>query len=253
MAVFGYSAVYLIILAVSGLIWLADVVWRKRRGTGLPTRSLVEYARSFFPILLVLVLIRSFLFEPFRIPSGSMVPTLLIGDFILVNKFDYGIRLPVTNTVIIPTGHPRVGQVVVFRYPLNPSVDYIKRVVGVPGDWVRYQGNRLWINHRLVPHVCKGPYRGPDGESGSLLCVERLGQIEHEILITPGLTAPTGGYLVPPRHYFMMGDNRDDSDDSRYWGSVPNRDLIGRAVVIWFNWDAFSRMPIWSRIGRIIR
>ncbi|MHB1543673.1 MAG: signal peptidase I [Gammaproteobacteria bacterium] len=252
MAIFGYSAVFLIILAATGLIWLADVLTRRIRGQGLPTRTLVDYCRSFFPFILIVILIRSFLFEPFRIPSGSMVPTLLVGDFIVVNKFDYGLRLPVTNSVIVPIGHPQRGQVVVFRYPPNPSVDYIKRVVGLPGDQITYRGNRLWINGRLVPHTCEGRYHGPDGEAGSLLCVEQLGSVRHDILITPGLSAPDGTYTVPPHHYFMMGDNRDDSSDSRYWGTVPSRDLVGRAVLIWFNWDAFSEMPIWSRIGLMI-
>jgi signal peptidase I len=257
MIVYGIAFYFLLALLISGAVLLAAAV-RRRRGRPPVPGSLfahaVDYSRSLFPVLFVILFVRSFIVEPFRIPSGSMVPTLLVGDFILVNKFAYGIRLPVTNQVVIPTGRPHVGDVVVFRFPRKPWQDWIKRVVGVPGDLVAYRGNRLWVNGVLIPHRCLGAYRGPNGPPGSLLCVEHLGRVTHDILITPGAyPPPSGSTFVPPHHYFVMGDDRDDSDDSRYWGSVPSKDLVGEAFLVWFNWDAFRHPPLWNRIGLLIR
>ncbi len=191
----------------------------------------VEYAKSFFPILLIVLVIRSFLFEPFRIPSASMTPTLLTGDFIFVNKFAYGLRLPVINTKIVEIGEPQRGDVVVFRLPSDPSVNYVKRVVGLPGDVVEYHpaNKRLTINGEPVPIEVVGPY---EEEPGTVLGWEQLGEHGHRVLLTQGARAAAAQYEVPAGHYFMMGDNRDNSQDSRFEevGFVPEGNLVGRAT-----------------------
>ncbi len=220
----------------------------------------LEYTAGLFPVIAVVFLLRSFLFEPFRIPSGSMLPTLHIGDFILVNKFDYGIRLPVTNTKIIPVGSPERGDVVVFKYPMDTQVDYIKRVVGLPGDTVEYRDKVLYVNG--VEQKQTGSRDFVD-DSTMITLEERdeqLGEANH-LIARDGRRpswVPLQGILrkekscdynergfvctVPEGHYFMMGDNRDNSEDSRYWGFVPDEDLVGRAVLIWANFGDMSRV-----------
>ena len=209
---------------------------------------LVEYSRSFFPVLLFVLVIRSFVFEPFRIPSGSMMPTLLQGDFIFVKKYAYGLRLPVTETKFVNTGEPERGDVVVFRLPSDPSVNYIKRVIGLPGDSIIYQRHQLTINGQRVsfePH--------PDATPLAPRFVEQLGDREHEILITdPNYTTHDGAYTVPVGHYFVMGDNRDNSRDSRFIDTIPETHLVGEAVRIWMHMDGLS-WPRWDRIGTRIQ
>lgn len=256
--------------AISGLIWLADALLfapRRRRADTHPKEPLlVDYARSFFPIFLIVLLIRSFLVEPFRIPSGSMMPSLLVGDFILVNKFSYGLRLPVTDTKVLELGEPARGDVVVFRYPLDKSTDYIKRVVGLPGDHIAYQDKVLYINGEPMSYRKDGIYQGEGSgarETGSILATENLQGLEHSILANPmrgdfgfGCSVlAEGGVTVPEGHYFMMGDNRDNSNDSRCWGFVPDGNLVGKAFAIWMNWDSGSSgFPIaWERIGETIK
>ena len=252
---FGIEPALALASLVSGVVWLG---WRLAKGKGkggdkLPTT--VEYARSFFPIFLIVLLLRAFLVEPFRIPSGSMMPTLLVGDFILVNKFAYGIRMPVTKTKLIEIGAPERGDIVVFRWPVNPRLDYIKRVVGVPGDRIRYQGKRLFLNGEPVPVEVVGQYQ-PEGSGmralGSVEGREKLGDVSHSVLINP-LAAdfnPACGFLgyrevtVPDGHYLMVGDNRDDSNDGRCWGFVPEENLVGKAFFVWLSWD-------WQRPGFI--
>jgi signal peptidase I len=194
-------------------------------------------------------MVRSFLYEPFRIPSSSMMPTLLVGDFIFVNKYDYGLRLPVINTKILEVGEPRRGDVIVFRLPADPSTNYIKRLIGLPGDTIRYVNKKLYVNDEPVELVAEGIYDGDD-QAGSILLRERLGAVEHAILLLPGQRSLEGTFIVPAGHYFMMGDNRDNSRDSRYEGVgfIPTENVVGRAVRIWMNWD-FPGMPNWGRIG----
>lgn len=220
----------------------------------------VEYSVSFFPVILFVFILRSFVVEPFRIPSGSMLPTLQDGDMILVNKFNYGIRLPIVDQKIIPLGDPQKGDVVVFRYPVNPDIDYIKRIVGVPGDTVAYIGKRLFINGEAVDTTVLGPYVNPSQQAGNPLKLqEKIDGKTYETLNMPG----DGAYLsgrsfpfaqnceyaatdfkctVPEGHYFVMGDNRDNSEDSRYWGFVPDNHLVGKAFFVWMNFGDLGRI-----------
>lgn len=234
-----------IVVALDKFVWGRD----EDGDSGSATRAtMVEYSRSFFPVLLFVLIIRSFVFEPFRIPSGSMMPTLLQGDFIFVQKFAYGLRLPVTETTILETGSPQRGDVVVFRLPSDPSINYIKRVVGLPGDEVVYERHRLMINGEeiaLEPH--------PEATRENPRFIEQLGDREHEILITnAAYTIKDGTYTVPDGHYFVMGDNRDNSRDSRFIESIPESHLVGEAVRIWMHMDGMA-WPRWDRIGNKIQ
>jgi signal peptidase I len=216
----------------------------------------IEYCKSFFPVILAVLLLRSFLVEPFRIPSGSMMPTLLVGDFILVNKFAYGIRLPVANTKIIEIDEPERGDVVVFRYPKDPSVDYIKRVVGLPGDTIRYANKVIYVNGQPAGQVPAGVYLGKGSGvsmSGASKRREQLGDLQHDILVMPRTPGVEGEYVVGEDEYFVMGDNRDNSNDSRYWGTVPEENLVGKAFRIWMNWDSANGGIDWDRIGMKIQ
>jgi len=256
-----FALILVIATLVTGLIWLFDWLVLKKsrlvfasRGDKVSEPILVEYAKSFFPILLLVLILRSFLFEPFRIPSGSMMPTLLEGDFIFVNKFAYGLRLPVINNKIIEIGEPERGDVVVFRLPSDPSINYIKRVVGLPGDVVNYQqgSKQLSINGKPIDLELLGPF---EGDPGIELAREDLGAREHLLLHTRGRLSIGGTYTVPAGHYFMMGDNRDNSRDSRFQGVeyIPEDRLVGRAVRIWMNWRRPSQGgPRWGRIGKSI-
>ena len=261
----NFALLMLTLLLMTGAIWLLDhLVLRRRRDKGAKEPWWIEYPKSFFPLILIVFLLRSFLVEPFKSPSGSMIPTLLVGDFILVNKFTYGIRLPVVNKKILQVNLPQRGEVMVFRYPENPTLDYIKRVVGVPGDRVEYRNKRLTINGQLVPvdKADDDPYvDGGLSFAGSARFWETLGTRRHSIMINPEAPAlqlasvrqfpqrencvyneHEFNCLVPPGNYFMMGDNRDSSSDSRYWGFVPEQNIVGRAFLVWWNFSEFKRI-----------
>ncbi|MDE1183693.1 signal peptidase I [Paraburkholderia sp.] len=224
----------------------------------------LEYSASFFPVILVVFVVRSFVVEPFKIPSGSMVPTLVVGDFILVNKFDYGIRLPIVNTKLTqgrPLAH---GDVVVFRYPKDESVDFIKRVIGLPGDVIAYQDKQLTINGKPVPETAMPDYFDEERIGYAKQFSEDLDGRKNAILNNPAVppfvtgadqfefrdncTYNARGVIckVPPGHYFMMGDNRDNSLDSRYWGFVPDNNIVGRAFFIWMNFSDLKRIGSFS-------
>ena len=258
-----FAAVLLLAAIITGLIWLYDAKFaRRKRMADVPEPVVVDMARAFFPVIVVVFLIRSFWVEPFKIPSGSMKPTLLVGDFILVNKYTYGIRLPVVNKKVVDVNPIRRGDVVVFRYPADPSVDYIKRVVGTPGDKVLYKGKRLFINGQEQPVQNAGFYT--DAELNYLRLPtfsEKLGHATHQMMVMPGQPpvdlaqvrqfANRGnceynddGFscTVPAGHYFMMGDNRDQSSDSRYWGFVPDENIKGRAFLVWMNFGDLKRI-----------
>ena len=255
-----FQALMAVALMIAGIIWAADSWYfarqRLQQQGSEKEPVVVEYARSFFPIILIVLLLRSFIVEPFRIPSGSMMPTLLNGDFILVNKFSYGLRLPIIDSKLIGIGEPARGDVVVFRYPGDPSIDYIKRVIGLPGDRVSYYHDRLTINGEPVNQLSKGSYVGTGvamGASGRSLRQETIDGIEHEILEDPKRYTNEGEYIVPAGHYFVMGDNRDNSNDSRFWGSVPEENLVGKAFMIWMNWDSVNGSVTWKRLGNRIK
>jgi len=212
--------------------------------------TLIEYSRSFFPVLLFVLIIRSFIFEPFRIPSGSMMPTLVQGDYIFVKKYQYGLRLPVLNTKIVETGAPQRGDVVVFRLPSNTSINYIKRVVGLPGDKIDYRRHRLFVNGELVLTM-RDELQPLDGIVPRF--VETLDERRHSILLERQGNRPgDGSYVVPEGHYFMMGDNRDRSKDSRFIGAIPESHLVGEAVRIWLHMDGIE-WPDWERMGMKIQ
>lgn len=204
---------------------------------------LIDTARSLFPVLFVVLILRSFLVEPFQIPSGSMLPTLKIGDFILVNKWEYGFRLPVLGTKVIPVGDPQRGDVVVFKYPKQPTVNYIKRVVGLPGDHIEYVGKVLYVNGepQKLDVLAQIPPARPTRE----LMTEQLGTVKHEVYrdLLPSPQPRQTEWNVPEGHYFMVGDNRDNSNDSRYWGFVPDELLVGKAFSVWMHWNSFFSIP----------
>jgi signal peptidase I len=303
-----FSLILLLLSVVTGLVWALDhFVFRKRREAAaaaarpapitLPEPGTIDYARSFFPVAAIVLVVRAFIFEPFRIPSDSMMPTLLDGDFIVVNKYAYGLRLPVLSTKVVETGTPQRGDVVVFRYPPDPSTNYIKRLVGLPGDRVEVHDDHLVINGETISQVDAGSFS--DGcYAGLRISTETLGRHTHQVLscraphgLLPGLSfgfsghpdplpacdrksviRETGGWIcneseapgqedsgdhafeiVPPGHYLMIGDNRDNSQDSRVWGLVPDENLVGKATRIWLNLDPGRRAWFdYRRIGRKI-
>ena len=269
-----FSALLVLLTFISGLIWLFDhlllLPGRKARlnapgsdiddelaATIIKPPVLVDYARSFFPIFLIVLLLRSFLVEPFRIPSNSMMPTLLTGDFILVNKYEYGIRLPVLNNKILSIGEPQRGDVMVFRFPEDDKTPFIKRVVGLPGDHITYRDKTLMINGNSVDQEKIGIYQGVGSGlamTGANILTEHLDPVLHNILITPDRRSKEiEDFVVPDGEYFVMGDNRDNSLDSRFWGTVPDKNIIGRAFRIWMYWDGNSKGMDWKRLGMKIQ
>ena len=266
----NFALIMFLLLVATGAVAAADRgVFAKRRPEGAKEPWWIEYPKSFFPVILVVFMLRSFLVEPFKIPSGSMLPTLLVGDFILVNKFTWGIRIPVVNVKVIDVGTPQRGDVMVFRYPMNTSLDYIKRVVALPGDRIVYRDKRLSINDREVTLTPDGSYSYLEGGLNVVMSqrfTEQLGEHMHAVLVRPEASPlhlagvrpypfrencayNDAGFscTVPAGHYFLMGDNRDASDDSRYWGFVPDRNIVGKAFMIWWNFDELQR------IGQSIR
>src|SRR6202050_658143 len=233
-----FSAVLLAITVVTGVIWGLDLLFfgpqraAAARAAGrdpalIREPGTVDYARSFFPVALVVLVLRSFIFEPFRIPSDSMMPTLLDGDFIIVNKYAYGLRLPVINQKIIAVGEPQRGDVVVFRWPVDPSVNFIKRLVGLPGDHVEVRDNHITVNGRPVPAEVNAGRFNRGGVRG-FVCGDEDAPGERRVPLFVG--------DVPAGQYLMMGDNRDNSDDGRSWGCVPEQNLVGKERRIWFTW-----------------
>lgn len=277
-----FPLILVVLTFATGLIWLADVLFlRARRVANAGDESgkagrqtggevggetggvagqdseaekaetrepyLVDLSRSFFPVLLIVLVLRSFLIEPFKIPSGSMLPTLAVDDFILVNKYAYGLRLPVIGTKILEVEDPERGDVMVFKFPDDGRTNYIKRVVGLPGDHIRYRNKELFINGEKVPtqFVAKLP--------PVELRREMLGDTEHDLFLTMGRQSGTGEgeWVVPENHYFVMGDNRDNSNDSRFWGTVPDELVVGKAFAIWMHWTSFTSLPSFDRVGGI--
>ncbi len=296
----NFPLLLLVLTAVTGLYWLAEKVWflprrrqaasslvehEARRRQELERQGIrqmdtgavaavdsardkllaqpwwLDWTAGLFPVILLVFVLRSFLFEPFKIPSGSMIPTLEIGDLILVNKYHYGIRLPVLNKKIIDNHPVQRGDVMVFRYPVDPSVDYIKRVVGIPGDEISYINQKLSVNGQPVALTTMEDYYDEDRRLFSRQFSENLGTVQHRILVDPTLPSSYGMRArtfpgaehctytaegvtckVPAGHYFMMGDNRDNSEDSRFWGFVPDENIVGRATLVWMNFGNPKRI-----------
>ena len=253
-----FEIALVVLTLFTGLVWLLDkLVLAKRREArqGLLDDGkepiAVDYSKAFFPVLAVVLILRSFVAEPFRIPSNSMMPTLLTGDFILVNKFTYGLRLPISNQKVLAMGEPARGDVVVFRPPHHPEQDWIKRIVGLPGDKISYRDGRLTVNGAPIAYTPIGSYQGRGNGAemtGAQELSEQIGEHVHRILLrteSPLLDQGEGDWVVPKGEYFVMGDNRDNSEDSRYWGFLPEQNLRGRAFLIWMNFDEgvdFSRI-----------
>jgi signal peptidase I len=274
-----FPLVLVILVFGSGLIWLCDHLllapgrqrsvlqlqrdfpdWQREEGkqhreylsrSEEATREpmLVEYAKSFFPVLFIVFVLRSFLVEPFQIPSSSMVPTLAVGDYILVNKFTYGIRLPVVRTKVLSLNEPERGDVMVFFPPHLNDTYFIKRVIGLPGDEIRYRNKKLFINGEAADQeiLAQLPISRPRFQ----LSREDLGGVEHEIQTDLLRRNDSFTVTVKPGHYFMMGDNRDNSSDSRVWGQVPEKDIVGEAFAIWMHWESFFSIPSFQRVGAI--
>lgn len=284
-----FSLVLVIITLVTGVVWLMEkLVWGKKRSLqvadieaqtnglsdeiaeqAIPQPWWIENSVSIFPVIAFVLVLRSFIYEPFQIPSGSMMPTLLVGDFILVEKYAYGLKDPVFRSQLIETGKPERGDIVVFKFPPQPSVDYIKRVVGMPGDMVRYSKQKEICIQPKGEHTCKPVALSnviesdfPNNGIPLIQLDEKLGEVEHQILIHPARQDNVAAYqprngvnewVVPKGHYFVMGDNRDNSADSRYWGFVPEANLVGKAVGIWISFEfergADSVLPSWIPTG----
>ncbi|UTH73704.1 signal peptidase I [Chromobacterium sp. IIBBL 290-4] len=262
----SFTAVMLVFVLITGAVWALDkwLLARKRAATGAQAGHFVDYSRGFFPVIFVVFVLRSFLVEPFQIPSSSMRPGLVVGDFILVNKFTYGIRVPVLNNVLVPVNQVQHGDVVVFNYPPNPKVNYIKRVIGLPGDTVEYRNKRLTVNGKPLTDVQDGTYdyleqglmqitanRYKESQSGKNYHVLNnpgtpvvaLSQVQ-DFAYRDNCRYDDDGFTckVPQGHYFMMGDNRDNSSDGRYWGFVDDKLMVGKAFMIWMNFSDLSRI-----------
>ncbi len=274
-----FPLILVILVFGTGLIWLADALFlapgRRRALQALqseyprwqeegsaeaaqyqararevaPEPTVVEYARSFFPVLVVVFVLRSFLVEPFQIPSSSMVPTLQVGDYILVNKYTYGIRLPVLRTKVLALNEPQRGDVMVFFPPHMNDTYFIKRVVGLPGDTVTYRNKQLYVNGAPLAYESLGVV--PEGQSRLEVAMETLGEKRHLMQVDQMRPARDFSLVVQPGHYFMMGDNRDNSSDSRIWGQVPEKDIVGKAFAVWMHWDSLFSIPSFSRVGLI--
>lgn len=253
---FNFELILFYAVVISGVIYLFDILFLAKKRNQIYQKEnkknpnppemkyplIIEYARSFFPILLIVFLLRSFLYEPFRIPSSSLEPTLLVGDFLLVNKFDYGVRLPVVHKKLFNNSDPKRGDIFVFRFPANPSIDFIKRVIGLPGDHIKYIDKVLYINGEKMPQTLLDTTTRVDEQGVTqdvYLKEENLMGVKHNIYQNKNQTSENfDDIVVPEGMYFAMGDNRDDSADSRYWGFVPDKNIIGKAVVIVGSWDS---------------
>lgn len=264
-----FSIILVLVSAITGLVWLTYALFFAPKKTAIVDANgkeinevvpvdqempaAVDFCKQMFPIFFGVMIFRSFIYEPFQIPSGSMFPTLLVGDFLLVEKFAYSLKDPVTRTELVNTGEVKRGDVVVFKYPRDEKVDYIKRVVGLPGETIHYRSKRIFIQGVCESEIPCPPEQAVDlkslgfsneAEHGAALkmFMESLGDVDHRILQNPRRIEAASSHLVPEGHYFVMGDNRDSSADSREWGFVPENNIVGKAVFIWISFE-FERTP----------
>jgi signal peptidase I len=245
----NFPLILLILVVISGIIWFLDrLLLSKKRGDE-PVPTWIEYSGSFFPVLLIVFILRSFLYEPFQIPSGSMIPTLKVGDFILVNKYSYGLRLPVLGTKVTSFGSPKRGDVMVF-FPPNDDRYFIKRVIGLPGDKIKIVNNQLYVNGEAAKQTALSV---ASSDPRFILASEELTGVNHQMQKgqIPGRLGRNFSISVPQGHYFMMGDNRDNSSDSRVWGPVPEKNIVGKAVLVWMHWESFRHLPSFAGVGQI--
>lgn len=260
---FNFELILFYATLITGLLALFDILFlapKRKHATTEQQRKpsiIFEYSRSFFPILLIVFLLRSFLYEPFRIPTGSLEPSLLTQEFIFVNKYAYGIRLPVIHKKVYGEGKPERGDIMVFRWPANPSVDFIKRVIGLPGDRISYINKELYVNGKKIPQEFIQKTTARDENNVEWTATEKeedlLGRKHHIYLDDSQTSRDYKDIVVPEGMYFVMGDNRDKSADSRYWGFVPDKNIVGKAVFIWLSWDSDNWTLRWHRMGRPIR
>jgi signal peptidase I len=267
---FSFSFILLALTVFSGVVTLIDIIWQKRAvKLGEEPRNklpvLVDYSKSFFPVLLIVLLLRSFLWQPYQVPTGSLEPTVVPGDLILVDQYAYGLKMPVWNKVFIPTTTLKRGDIAVFHYPVNTNLNFVKRIIGVPGDKISYVNKVLTINGKVMQQTrLKSGFDTEPNQPSTAVTIysENLDGVKHEIQINNQVPVNNFYNLVVPKgEYFMMGDNRDNSEDSRYWGFVPKADFIGKASVVFMSWDSSahwfsSHFPFilrdkvrWGRIG----
>lgn len=253
---YDFSGLLLIATIAILVIWgLDSLIFRQKRKQGVPPPFFIELLKSIFPIVLIVFVVRAVIFEPFRIPSGSMKPTLLEGDFILVNKYIYGIKVPLVGYKILNVSEPKRGDVMVFRYPKDTSLDFIKRVIGVPGDKIRYENKIVYVNDKpldqqFLENTADVDLSGYSQDVKELS--EKIDDKIHKVWINAGQGEDKKEIVVPPGHYFTMGDNRDASDDSRYWGFVSQDLIVGKASYIWMSWDMLNKDIRWKRIGSAV-
>jgi len=209
-----------------------------------------DFSKSIFPILFIVLCLRSFVIEPYKIPSGSMIPTLLVGDFILVKKYQYGIKLPISNQLLISNKLPQYGDIIVFQYPLDKNINYIKRVIGLPGDRIDYIDKHIFINNKKIPHSYVSTHKiSKDDIGAGKIVKEKLLDDTYMILVDKNNYGQNFSYVVPKNSYFVLGDNRDNSNDSRYWGPVPADNIIGEAFMVWMFWNSDSEYSFFDRVG----
>jgi signal peptidase I len=257
---FNFELILFYLIIISGVISLIDILFlakKRKQANIVKLPLLIDYSRSFFPVLVVVFLLRSFLFEPYRIPSGSLEPSLLTGDFIIVNKYDYGVRLPITHNKVMNVGEPMRGDIIVLHWPPKPSVLYIKRVIGLPGDHISYINKVLYVNNHEIPQTFDQNTSATDQMGDSFDVMQKqedLLGVKHGIYLRQDRSAfDFKDIIVPQNMYFVMGDNRDDSADSRYFGFVPEKNIVGKAVLVWMSWDTWKHRVRWNRIGKVVR
>ena len=258
---FDFEALLTLASFLTGVLWFYTVFKRKKLSSPSKTFHIMDQIGSFFPVIFFVLVVRTFIFEPFRIPSSSMMPTLLTGDFIYVNKFSYGLKLPVLHDTVIEVGKPERGDIVVFRFPKDQSQDYIKRVVGLPGDKIYYDviKKELYVNDKKVDQVFVGPYKGlmdNPKDKGLIEKKEVIDGREHKLMTRNFVSSTPINYVdtvVPEGHYFALGDNRDNSADSRDWGFIPERNLVGEAKFIWMHWRTSDFFEGLKRIGTTLQ